>query len=538
MSKLKKVRKNMLTISLVFTMLSCIGPDFPDPDPSTSDPPKTTDPTPNMPSDNFAKSVSDIIISSFEISPEFNNNIYTEISFINGTTFEGDQSVNYYKADLSSLKASYKTNAKKVTIGSINQSSGITVNDFSKELTFRFYAEDGNYLEKTTHVTNPPDSYSGLPLLVLFVEDGSEIVSRETWKSGKIIIDNQRDTSIQGYESTLEIKGRGNNSWSNPKKPYALKLTNKDPLLGMTKHKRWAALANYSDRTLLRNRVSFEIAKRTSLAWTPNSKFVELFMNGSYRGQYLLTEQIRLDANRVNIDEDAGYLIEVDRYAAEEDEYPFRPIFSDLPLKMKEPNPASDSQKDFIVDYFNQVEGLLYKEEPTTPDSLEYCNYIDIASFIDWWIVQELTGNRDSRLPGSVYMYKDKNPSDKLFAGPVWDFDISTFKGDTRFLLAEHVATGDERALWYPQLFRDPKFRAKAKEKWNGYYPTFQTIPAFIDSEAEVINRSANMNHILWSQAGLGSNGDGELDWEESVVKMKKNYSYRLERLNTLINEW
>ncbi len=135
-------------------------------------------------------------------------------------------------------------------------------------------------------------------------------------------------------------------------------------------------------------------------------------------------------------------------------------------------------------------------------------------------------------------MYKDKNPSDKLFAGAVWDFDISTFKGDSKFLLADHVATGSERALWYPQLFRDPKFKAKAKEKWNSYYSAFQTIPSFIDNEAAIIAKSVAMNNVLWPSPGAGSNGDGLLEWDAAITKMKDNYSYRLEKLNSLINEW
>lgn len=523
--------KTVLSLALLL-MISCIKPIIPD---LPEDP---EDPIPSPTVSDIAKTVSEITITSFSISPEHNSNIYSEIAFINGATFEGNQTVTHYKVDLSSLKASFNTNASKVTIGSTTQTNGITPNNFSNELVYRFYASDNNYIERKVKITNPSDTYSDLPILVLFVGDGSEITNREKWKAGKIIIDPQGNVGIDTYNSTLEIKGRGNNSWAQPKKPYALKLTNKDPIFGMTKHKRWAVLANYSDRTLLRNRVSFEIAKRTKLAWTPDSRFVEVFLNGSYRGQYLITEQIRLDKNRVNIDEDSGYLIEADRYAAEDDEYPFRPSFSDLPMKMKEPEPATDTQKEYIVNYFNTIENLIYKASPEVPDSLEYHTYIDIASFIDWWIVQELAGNRDSRLPGSVYMYKDKNPSDKLFAGPVWDFDISTFKGDSRFLLADHVATGSERALWYPQLFRDPKFKAKAKERWNNYYSAFQTIPSFIDSEAAIIAKSAAMNEVLWPSPGAGSNGDGLLEWNVAISKMKENYSHRLEKLNSLINEW
>lgn len=370
------VTKSKIVLGLaLLLMVSCIKPVIPE---DLEDP----TPTPNPPVSNVAKTISEITITSFSISSEHNSNIYSEIAFINGTTFEGNQTVTHYKADLSSLKASFKTNASKVTIGSTTQTSGVTPNNFSNELAYRFYASDNNYIERKVKIINPSDAYSGLPILALFVDDGSKITNREVWKAGKVIIDPQGNEGIDTYNSTLEIKGRGNHSWGQPKKPYALKLTNKDPIFGMNKHKRWAVLANYSDRTLLRNRVSFEIAKRTGLAWTPDSRFVEVFLNGSYQGQYLITEQIRLDKNRININEDSGYLIEVDRYTAEADEFPFRPTISDLPVKMKSPEPATDNQKEYIINYFNTIESLIYKTPPAVPDSLEYHTYIDISSFI------------------------------------------------------------------------------------------------------------------------------------------------------------
>ena len=121
------------------------------------------------------------------------------------------------------------------------------------------------------------------------------------------------------------MRGRGNSTWNYPKNPYAFKLDDKAEILGMPKHKRWVLLANWMDRTLLRNRTSFQIAASTGLAWTPNGEFVEVILNGQHIGNYYLCEQVKIDENRLDINDpydaedaysgnpaDYGYLLEAD----------------------------------------------------------------------------------------------------------------------------------------------------------------------------------------------------------------------------------
>ncbi len=548
-----------LLVSIYFTA-SCIKL----PDLETD---KKTDPTVEPePTDTKekAKTINELEITSFGILPAHNERIYIPINFIekeNSTyTFEGNKEIKYYKADLTALKASFTSNASEVTIGASQQTSKVTVNNFTEQLTYRFYALDGNYKEYTVSVKNPADSYSGLPLLVLTVNDGSAITAKEIWKAGKVRIDNQNLTNVSNYVGMSNIRGRGNHTWSLPKKPYALQLENKDPLVGMSKQKRWAVLANYGDKTLLRNRLSFEIAKRTSLAWTPNSQYVEVIINGTFQGNYLLTEQIRRDKNRVNIKETdntatgeditGGYLIELDRFNYN-DPNCIHLTKSDLPIIIKDPEPMNSAQKAYITDYLNNIESKLYKENP---DTLEYHQLIDITSFIDYWIVYEIAGNRDILHPGSSYMHKDVNG--KIVAGPIWDFDLATYIGTNSLILVNHdilpgsydYETNKYRALWYNKLFKDPKFKAKAKERWtqlyNGGAGVLSTIPNFIEQEAAYIQKSARINWQptgIWApdynpeKATTGTNRDDELEWSVSVQKLITNYSNRLVKLDKLI---
>lgn len=542
---------SLATFAILFAMASCIKM------PENNVDPKPEPPQP--PVNTTAKNLAELKVSYFAVEPSINDGVHMPIIFIDKSdptsTFNGVKEIRYYKADLSSVKATFTSNASKVEVSSVQQTSGVTSNNMSSPIKYRFYALDGNYREMEIKLTNPENSYSGLQLLVVNMNNNAPIISKDEWLPGNIKLDKQL-SQYQNVKYDLNVKGRGNSTWSMPKKPFALQLKDKNSLLGMTKHKRWALLANYGDKTLLRNKVSFEIAKRTKLSWTPDSRFVELILNGEYIGNYLLVEQIRRDPNRVNVAEtddkaqgDAitgGYIIELDRYNKSE---PGCIILnrSKLPALVKDPEIMNSQQKQYITDYLNNIETLLYKD---VPDSLEYGQYIDINSFIDYWIVYELTGNRDIRLPGSCYMYKDINK--KLCAGPVWDFDLTTFMGGDSFILANYdpqpgspdYETYGHGGLWFGKLFKDPKFKAKAKARWAELYTSgvFNTIPQFIDQEANLIKKSADFN---WKPSGIwnsnmgtgttGRNHDEELPWVDAVAKMKDNFNKRLARVNYLV---
>ena len=100
---------------------------------------------------------------------------------------------------------------------------------------------------------------------------------------------------------SCSVRGRGNTTWTWPKKPYLVKLDSKASVFGLPAHKRWILLANFMDRTMMRNLVSMKVASLTSLAWTPSCRPVELVLNGSHMGNYLLIEQVRVDKNRVDV---------------------------------------------------------------------------------------------------------------------------------------------------------------------------------------------------------------------------------------------
>lgn len=436
-----------------------------------------------------------------------------------------------YITNLNNLVATFTSSTKSVSINGVEQVSSVTANDFSKPITYCVGSADkGN--EYNLSLTN-----TGLPTVVITTPNNAAIPPKtEDWLPSTTMTIYNADGSID-FDGITNIRGRGNTTWSYPKKPYALKLDSKAKILGMPKHKRWVLLANWMDRTMMRNHIAFKTAMTTGLDWTPRGEFVEVILNGKHVGNYYLCEQIKVDSNRVNINEmestdtegDAitgGYLMELDTYFDEVNK--FKSAVKQLPYMFKEPDEdvLNTQQMTFMSSYINTLESALYDD--TEFASRKYADYIDIDSFIDWWLTYELTGNWEPNHPKSCYMHKDK--LGKLKAGPVWDFDFWTFVCGDSFMI--------QSALYYDRLFQDPQFKSRAKERWNSFKEAFLTIPTFIASEAERLAASAELNIALWPLDGETTNNDEHLSFEDATAKMKSWYQHRIEWMDSQISAW
>lgn len=443
---------------------------------------------------------------------------------------DGHVSVQYaYGGDISSLKATFSTDAAEVSVGGKRQVSGITVNDFSQPVRYVLVSEEGVSAEYTVSVRFASD----VPVVYVTTPGKATIDSKENWLAGASINICNLDGQVDSLGAT-SIRGRGNSTWGYPKKPYNLKLETKQKVLGMSKHKRWCLLANWMDRTMLRNVVAFEISRRTkSLEWTPDGRFVDLVLNGKHQGAYYLCEHVKIDNNRVNITEmtssdidgenvTGGYLLELDSYYDEVNK--FRSRYRYLPVMFKDPDEdvLVKQQFEYMQNYFNQAEAYIFSGY--VPDS-RYMDYIDTDSFIDWWFVYELSGNTEPKHPKSSFMNKDRGG--KLKAGPVWDFDWGTFVPSSASFL-------DSNTIWYEGLFRDPAFVRRVKEKWAESRDDFKGIPDFIDSQAAMYEESARKNGDMW-KINIVVNCDESMEWRQAVERMKTSYCSRFEYLDKAI---
>jgi CotH kinase protein len=348
-----------------------------------------------------------------------------------------------------------------------------------------------------------------LPVMQITTVDGAPIVSTDDYLNGTVTVTPQAGSNDTVYSGTMEIKGHGNTTWAMPKKPYKFKLDNKSPLLGMASEANWVLLANFDDKSLLRTQVAFELGRRVGLPWTPNTRYVELYLNGEYEGNYQLTEEIKINKNRVNITEmdptdisgDAvtgGYLLEVDTEGQPDDIlFPVSGVTFDL----HDPDPAAPEQLGYLQNYLQQASDALYSTN-FTDTATGYTNYLDTESFIDWYLVEELTKNNDAVFWSSCWLYKDKDG--KIFMGPLWDFDIAAgnvdFNGNdspTGWWLRENPLPYPQ---WQERLFDDPAFAAAVAARWKVLKATqFDTIPTYIDQNAAALQQSQQNNFARWS---------------------------------------
>ena len=378
---------------------------------------------------------------------------------------------------------------------------------------------------------------TGLPVVYIDTENGKKITTKTVEIPAVLQI-----KGYGGYPSQsivkCNVRGRGNTTWTWPKKPYLVKLEEKTSLLGMPAHKRWVLLANYMDRTLMRNLVSMKVASMTSLAWTPRCVPVELVLNGKHVGSYLLIEQVRVDKERVNISKENGYLLELDFHYDNKVQWTDRHgscwgRSGGIPFGLKHPDPdeVTSTQLSYIKKYVNDAAEALYGANFKDPEK-GYAAWIDVDSFVDYWIVFEVMGNHELSNPGSVFFHKDDGG--KIVAGPCWDFDWGVLSYNT----SPQAKTGfiNKSAIWYARLFEDPAFREKVRVRFQELLPQLQTIPAYIDECEVLLRESAELNFAMWDPSGDATqnggkiiNGDERITYAEAVARIRKIYQERLQ---------
>lgn len=425
--------------------------------------------------------------------------------------------------DFSAVPVSFTAGAEKVLCGTTELRSGSSKLNLSEAVTLSAIIGD-EQMDYTLKVRN-----TGIPSV--FITTPKPITSKTEWMEGASIRIENADGTVD-FEGPMSIRGRGNSTWNYVKKPYAIKLESKSKILGMPKHKRWVLLANWKDRTIMRNDAAFWLSRHSGLEYTVRGEFVEVVLNGEHVGNYYLCEQIKIDKNRVNITEmdpqetdpeliTGGYLLEIDTYYDEVNRFKSK-RFS-LPYMFKEPDEEDLSKEAFnyLKNYVSELEDIL--KDQTRLNNHEYEDYLDVDTCIDYMLVEELTNNTDFYntwpYPGthSCYMYKDRGG--KLMHGPIWDFDYHGFVPGLSGFWA-----GATKTLYYPALTKDPKFRERMIERWNMQKESFRQLPGYIDEVADYIRDSEAINHELWPIDTNWENGDENMTFQQAVDRIKEGF--------------
>lgn len=342
-----------------------------------------------------------------------------------------------------------------------------------------------------------------VPVMRIDVESGANVTSKNYYMSATVCIDGKGYCQDFAPQEVL-IKGRGNNTWVFPKKPYRLKFDKKQQL-GTLPHrgKSYVLLANMLDPSLMRTAVAFKIAEMCGLQYTNHIMPVEVEMNGKPLGSYMLTEKIGINGASVDVDEDAGVLLELDTYYDEQ--YEFRDRNYNLPVMIKDP----DLQEMVDADETGElsVSGLIGKWEDdfnrftdaaSGKSGQHWSELLDMESLLDYVFVYALTNNHEICHPKSVYMYKAQ-AGDKYMMGPVWDFDWAF-----TFLMAGESANTYKTPLFcyggfFSEICSDAGFMERFRHKIADFYANdFSALLDYVDEYASQIRASAYVNGEIW----------------------------------------
>ena len=319
---------------------------------------------------------------------------------------------------------------------------------------------------------------------------------------------------IVQYDS-LQIRGRGNSTWGLAKKPYRIKFHESTKFLGKgyAKNKSWTLLANHGDKSLLRNAVTFTMGDFLGQPFSPAALFVDLYLNGTYLGNYQVSDQVNVDDKRVEVYEQeevateesnitGGYLVEVDGFGTSEEVY-FR-TNKNLIVSVKSPDEdvINTAQRNYIKNYLNDFESMLFSSSFTHPEN-GYRAIVDSTTLVSWYIATELSANVDGFW--STFLYKDRDDP-KLYFGPLWDYDIAYSNcnriGDVTYRDMIESGFGDDLTkVWMKRMIQDPWFNNAVNDAWKQKLDEGleQYLYNYIDSMAAHLDRSQQKNYGKYS---------------------------------------
>ena len=388
-----------------------------------------------------------------------------------------------------------------------------------------------------------PQNPDHLPKLYLNFPEGYTLddVRKNSWTENCTV---SIQATVNGTEATVfsaegaRVKAHGNSTLQMyPKKPLTLKFQEQANFIGTGKTKHWVLLANWMDRTLLRNDVAFELARHTSLEWTPAGTFVDLYLNGEYYGLYWLGEKIHVEGSHFTCD----YFYSFDTSDKTEHDFDTHhghwknaTATGGIPVELKYPD-----RDDYSAEQFHSIllsaEKTLFGIEDAVMRGEDPSTLMDMNTLCDFYLTQEVCGNGETRFPKSTFLYAKGG---KLFWGPVWDFDYGTF-------MPEYHQLGLKSTLYYYQLWTNPVFRSHLKHRWSILMPEFRKVAStYIDGRAAYIRESEGLNHETWpcfpnpmaeGPDGL-VNGDEQMTFDQAVSRLKKTLLDRIAEMDLEIN--
>ena len=413
----------------------------------------------------------------------------------------------------------------------------------------------------------PPADYSLSTIPILSIHTYQQVIVDEprinAWLSvidhGEGIMNNLNDAPT-GYDGWINIEIRGESAQLFPKKSYSFETqdslgqNNNVSLLGLPEENDWILYGPYSDKTLIKNVLSYKLARDMG-TYASRTRYCEVFINESYAGLYVLMEKIKQDKNRVDIatlrEEDisgdqltGGYILRIDKLDGNDypswTAYPEAEQSGENPVQYQYHDPdgwqLQPQQQDYIRNFMRDFEmalnGTFYLH-----DEKGYKPFVDIPSFVDYMILNEMTKNIDAYIY-STYLYKDRDSKGgKLHMGPVWDFNISFGNVDYNDQVAQTygwVYNENYRIYWYRRMMNDPVFSDYLNCRWHELRSTVfrnDRIFGYIDSLVNELSDPIVKNFKKWPVLGsyVWPNIFIGNSYEEEIAQLKDWLARRLD---------
>ncbi|MDQ3047712.1 MAG: CotH kinase family protein, partial [Bacteroidota bacterium] len=361
------------------------------------------------------------------------------------------------------------------------------------------------------------------------------------------------------YSGNVEIELHGSSTLWLPKKSYGIQTLDalgqkvNVPLFGLPEEHDWIFKAQYQDKSLVRDELTFNISQQMG-NYSSRTKFFEMVVDGDYRGVYHLEEKIKRDVNRVDIsklkaeeivgdDVTGGYIIRLDKKEWDDEGWYSNfnsNITNDSANFFLYTYPKPDSmpfeQKEYIKNYMHSFEAAL--TSPTFADPVNgYSKYINVPSFVDFFLMNEMSRNVDG-YRASTYMFKDKdsNGDGKLHMGPIWDFNLAwknaSYNGGSSSTGWQYQTFATEYYVpfWWWQLMSDPNFANQLKCRYQSLRTNVLSIPRInqlLDSMAIYLDESQIRNFNRWPIMGSAI--------YPNPIPVPANYAGEIQQIKTYV---
>ena len=297
------------------------------------------------------------------------------------------------------------------------------------------------------------------------------------------------------FADDAEFKGRGNSTWKLfDKKGYQIKFAKKTSVLGMDKAKKWVLLADSSDPLMMKNKLVYDLAEEYGYEFSQHSEYVDLWVNGEYRGLYIICEKIELGTGRVELSDEHAIIVEKDNYYYYKEDYYFKDSYDKYYVLKDYESETPQEDLSAFENKLNLAEK--YLDEKADWNKITSC--LDVESFAKSYLFEEYFQNHESTV-SSYFMYMN-GPDDVIHAGPLWDFD-SSMNFNNNCEVNDYYFRQDR--MFALLMWNYPQFVALLKKYYeNGLRESFSTASDRLYVYRSQIMDSVNYNTLRWNNLG------------------------------------